>query len=414
MNKLTIKLKQHTPIIHFQHHQAGATLRASEVKPRLDRFILERLGGDYKKGIEKADKNGWLIEKGKGALNYKMRIECCGEKSTYIPFSNLSEVKKDKNTRCDYNSNNPNESKYEKLSTAVIYDTVKLTIICFDEKLKIEIENLIQLFFLLNNFGTRNNKGFGSFVPYIKEKKGDKEIERLWTDDEIIKQLTNESSITGVFRVENNETFENKLRRITQDYGLMKRGKSFGGYEKSLLWNYLCNSKDINWEKRKIKETIKRENRKLFDSLKYDTKKSNENRIETCQDININFFYIRALLGLHQQIEFRKFGNEKLVVQIEDALLKNNDEKLKQKAIDRFPSPITFKITDHSIIVITKKISKELYQYKNKNGKVEKRKFDFSTKGINTFDLEIPSNFDVADFVSYTKKFGNNLKPKEQ
>ncbi len=41
MYKLEVTLKQHTPLIHFQHDQEGATLRASEVKPKLDRFIIE-------------------------------------------------------------------------------------------------------------------------------------------------------------------------------------------------------------------------------------------------------------------------------------------------------------------------------------------------------------------------------------
>ena len=42
MYKLEFTLKQHTPIIHFQHDQDGATLRASEVKPKLDRFIYSK------------------------------------------------------------------------------------------------------------------------------------------------------------------------------------------------------------------------------------------------------------------------------------------------------------------------------------------------------------------------------------
>lgn len=31
--ELIVKLKQHTPIIHFQWDQKGATLRATELKP---------------------------------------------------------------------------------------------------------------------------------------------------------------------------------------------------------------------------------------------------------------------------------------------------------------------------------------------------------------------------------------------
>ena len=52
MYKLRFILKQHTPLIHFQHDQDGATLRATEVKPKLDRFLIEKFkeeGIDYKK-----------------------------------------------------------------------------------------------------------------------------------------------------------------------------------------------------------------------------------------------------------------------------------------------------------------------------------------------------------------------------
>lgn len=41
MYRLEFTLKQHTPIIHFQHDQYGATLRASEVKPKLDIGLIE-------------------------------------------------------------------------------------------------------------------------------------------------------------------------------------------------------------------------------------------------------------------------------------------------------------------------------------------------------------------------------------
>ena len=46
MNKLVVKLKQHTPLIHFQHSQEGATLRASEVKPKLDKYIIKKVFDD--------------------------------------------------------------------------------------------------------------------------------------------------------------------------------------------------------------------------------------------------------------------------------------------------------------------------------------------------------------------------------
>lgn len=49
MYKLEFELEQHTPIIHFQARDAGATLRASEVKPKLDKFILTQIGKRFVK-----------------------------------------------------------------------------------------------------------------------------------------------------------------------------------------------------------------------------------------------------------------------------------------------------------------------------------------------------------------------------
>ncbi|MEG1331776.1 MAG: hypothetical protein RSC97_10070, partial [Eubacterium sp.] len=40
--KKVIHLTQITPLIHFQSEEPGACLRASEVKPKLDRFIMKR------------------------------------------------------------------------------------------------------------------------------------------------------------------------------------------------------------------------------------------------------------------------------------------------------------------------------------------------------------------------------------
>ena len=38
------ELKQHTMLLHFQD-ESDACLRASEVKPKLDRFIVKKLKG---------------------------------------------------------------------------------------------------------------------------------------------------------------------------------------------------------------------------------------------------------------------------------------------------------------------------------------------------------------------------------
>ena len=67
------RLKQVTPYLHFQHDvtiNPGAVLRATEVKPKLDRFILRKIGG--KEFIP----SNWFLPKGSetGALDYKLRF----------------------------------------------------------------------------------------------------------------------------------------------------------------------------------------------------------------------------------------------------------------------------------------------------------------------------------------------------
>ena len=46
MINLTYTLKQHTPMLHFQHSQKDATLRASAVKPILDRWLIKTFLND--------------------------------------------------------------------------------------------------------------------------------------------------------------------------------------------------------------------------------------------------------------------------------------------------------------------------------------------------------------------------------
>ncbi|MBB6275083.1 hypothetical protein [Porphyromonas circumdentaria] len=123
MYKLKFELEQHTPIIHFQAKDAGATLRASEVKPKLDKFILTQIGKRFvndpkvneeecykegKKHLQKKDadarrvyeeekKKGnkdaklelCLIPGQEGALNYKLSFKLSSDAKVqyFLPMS---------------------------------------------------------------------------------------------------------------------------------------------------------------------------------------------------------------------------------------------------------------------------------------------------------------------------------------
>lgn len=170
MNKLEITLKQHTPLLHFQPMQEGATLRASEVKPKLDKFLLTALGeGEYREGVEKARKKGWLIGDS-CALNYKMRIISSDAKSQKVkmserPKGSLFTTKNypnDKNSMIMGNMSKEGLAE-EELLNFIFFSSHQIAFAMDNEKLGEHIASNVKDFFDQNCFGNRTSKGFGSF-----------------------------------------------------------------------------------------------------------------------------------------------------------------------------------------------------------------------------------------------------------
>ena len=102
-----------TPMIHFQFEQNGATLRATEVKPKLDAFLTEKA---KQIGV---DISQWLIHDTK-ALNYKMRIIAEGASTSDCNIGNYK-----------FYFGNRGESKKD-----VVFQNAKLQIICFLDELR--------------------------------------------------------------------------------------------------------------------------------------------------------------------------------------------------------------------------------------------------------------------------------------
>ena len=181
MHKLEITLKQHTPIIHFQHDQDGATLRASEVKPKLDRFLLTKLGdGNYDVGVKKANNQGWFIGKGEHpALDYKM---------FFRPSNNIKiNIKpRHENAPMYFGNMGDDDNKDKHFRKA---DFVEGIILTQWSELEVFVKNNISKFFFIHNFGTRQSKGYGSFtVEKINNKTIDSKFKadycfRIKTDD---------------------------------------------------------------------------------------------------------------------------------------------------------------------------------------------------------------------------------------
>lgn len=426
-------LKQHTPIIHFQHDQDGATLRATEVKPKLDKFLIEKFieqGIEYKK---------WLIGKGEhAALNYKFRVIPilsqkiiianrmmggkprqskalsnagfdCVEFSPYFAqekeFGELFANKKyseNGKTVNSFSTVGDFDSRVKNLKTLGLFttDDIKITIFCFDRELKSKIYENLNGFFVSQNFGTRQSKGFGCFLP-----KG-------ISDQAIIDCIKDNYKIKGVFQIDNSSNYKEKLRKINEDYTILKRGQN-KPYIKSKLWEYFCVEGKMNWEKKVIKQHIKNNNIALFKEIKYDKSlpiHSTGHHIDSCNNENNNF-YIRALLGLAEQYEFLKNDGTRLKIKIEDNLKYSGSEQ--SKAVDRFTSPMRYFISDSSIFITTTEIPDELINYIDLNNKSTPRKFRFTINEAGVTSpgaLPIPANFDLEAFLAAQPGYGNNLK----
>lgn len=156
MGKIVINLTQHTPLLHFQPRQDHSTLRASEVKPRLDRYLKKYLGviPIYKLHIKSVNDVQCLPIEKPIIKNGQPQFDSNGRPRMryYSPmyFGNMGE---DISSHKDYRLSKDCEM-------TIVY---KDDDVSFFEKAK----PLIMSFFRMCNFGARQSKGYGSFTVSI-------------------------------------------------------------------------------------------------------------------------------------------------------------------------------------------------------------------------------------------------------
>lgn len=334
--KVEFTLKQYTPIIHFQSDQSGATLRATELKPKLDRFLL-----NYYKNSNLKPLN---TSQGEEFLNYKVKI--VSENQMTEPIEK-------------YNKFPPLyfARDHKRFSTALL----KVEFVSFDSNLINLIKTEFPKFLAITNFGSRSSKGYGSFwdnktMPETFVSYAKNYYPKIYMLPTKIKSETWEK-VVGDF------------------YKMMKMGNNHPHrpelYKKAYLWEYFAQN-GIRWEKRQIK--------KEFPQLAYSPKGNVPIDIQNPKDENFRF--IRALLGLAGQYEFKIPSKEIVTISCNDTNIK------------RMRSPIEFKIINDTVYLLCNEYYKELYgksfrfTYKNKN---------------NYFDIIAPkeNEFDLYKFMDY-------------
>ncbi|MDR3259725.1 MAG: hypothetical protein LBT51_08990 [Fusobacteriaceae bacterium] len=402
------KLKQETPLIHFQHSEEGAILRSSEVKPKLDKFIIEQYGGENE--VRKLY-NYWFIDGDHPAFKYKMRfivdgiptksdtietekkrIQPNGSKNKVLPknpinanyFGNMVDLK---------NCRTP-EEKYAAIERSyketIFYSnsnsTIRMEIVCFIPELMEELNKHIIAFFLLNNFGTRQNKGFGSFTVTHKE---DQKLN--YNPISIIKEYFKHR----FFVVNNNSS--NPMEDIRKLYKLMKSGVNQNGeYFRAFIYIYM-HKKGIGNEKAKMKQK---------NIVPIVGKKSNTSKHECDKPPKFDAYkYVRAMLGIGDNVSYlnavnpengRPVPGGKTTVNISHKESKENEK------IERYASPIVFKIVDKRIIILPYAVNNHIFN----------QKFMFDNKKVN-LEIFTPEFFDMDDFMLAYKDY-INVEIREQ
>ena len=173
---LTLKfiLKQHTPLIHFQENARDATIRATELKPKLDRFLTEqKLEGfegskqllvGYSQSNESALKERWKKE-GFRALDYTLRIQVeklNTRKEILGRTIQVIDQQKQVKTVPTFFANLGDE--YKDAPKYLVEADTSLTFTSLHPELLTLIPRWLDEFLWHHNFGTRQSKGWGGFT----------------------------------------------------------------------------------------------------------------------------------------------------------------------------------------------------------------------------------------------------------
>lgn len=386
MKPLIIKLNQHTPLIHFQHDQEGATLRASEVKPKLDRFIIKNLGG--KKNINEK----WFNNIEKESLNYKLIFNATGNNEMVLnvkgPIKKGGKYIYETSPFPMVLSNMGGKETKEELKNFSFHKEVDGEIKSFNKELLSAINSCLGDFFLLHNFGNRQNKGFGSFtlvqktnpdeLKIIKQYKG-----QVWFWDYEITQpiktvFSDISIVYSLLKTGINFPDHPLVPQFDRDgKPLMKNGEhikrpdqtrkgKYQFYEKSFLYKYVADNFEYGNEKKFIKE-------KFFNPSKrvpYD---------------GVEKKFVRALLGVALFNEFRD-------------IKRNGKIDFKSEEVDRFSSPITFKILDNRVCFFIEDLTEAQ--------KIGNKTFLFKDAAYNqTEKIETPANFGADKLLGLLDSF---------
>jgi len=368
--KCEIELKQYTPMVHFQSDEPGACLRASEVKPKLDKYVLAWLN---KHNITSANLPvNWCNVQGNQAsiaLRYKMRFL----------------AKKNEKLEEGHPSFFGNQGNRNHQTSLLWNEIVNMTVICLtDIKIRVALPGqdekectlleilkaLIPAFFATHCFGMRSNKGFGSFG-----------VERIDKSSEFPKSVMTQellpSECEQAFFMSYKQQTNDSLLLLDDIYiisSLMKGGVNQQHFQSQLHQavhmssRYDCASNDEDRASEKafiIREVFNQSEREKYNKILRAGYRVKQIPSTT------RYYYYRALLGLAGNYSFfgRDRSNMSRILKIDSIKVVAKDESeqnltinqlTKKRKIGRFPNPVVFKPSPDGLLILLQNIPEPL------------------------------------------------------
>lgn len=344
------KLVQHTPLIHFQHSEPHACLRATEVKPKLDRFLIEQLEKDDRFGDGRWKK--WFVGDGsQQSFDYMMRITPNSEqvdrtqsieraiaRAEYRPpNASLHEIHKNYFGNMA-SGNNIQDTIRETFKESLFYkDGLTLTIRCFIPELLTFIDEHIRGFFMMHNFGTRQRKGFGSFTVDISTKPNEPK-----GFDLVGKYCPN----AYYCKLDNDVNADALLDAVWVISAFLRSGfnRGEGNYVRGFVFRYFQREKNpLANDKAFVKQQVLRN--------VYNEATRGEHLHPYGN--NVRYRYVRGLLGTNENSRFCRAPNAHTPVY---DIYTHSAE-----GIERFPSPLLFKPIGKFVFILPQKMPDEIF-----------------------------------------------------
>ncbi len=348
------KLVQHTPLIHFQHSEPHACLRATEVKPKLDRFLIEQLEKDDRFGDGRWKK--WFVGDGsQQSFDYMMRITPNSEQVDRTqsieraiaraehrpPNASLHEIHKNYFGNMA-SGNNIQDTIRETFKESLFYkDGLTLTIRCFIPELLTFIDEHIRGFFMMHNFGTRQRKGFGSFTVDIStEPNAPKGF------DLVGKYCPN----AYYCKLDGNVNADALLDAVWVISAFLRSGfnRGEGNYVRGFVFRYFQREKNpLANDKAFVKQQVLRN--------VYNEATRGEHLHPYGN--NVRYRYVRGLLGTNENSRFCRDPRGETR---EDRTV-HNIYIHSAEGVERFPSPLLFKPIGKFVFILPQKMPDKIF-----------------------------------------------------